>query len=210
MLLSRRFIKSVLSNQEFHKRVLSVVVDEAHVVSHWGHSFRKKYGSVGMVRMFLPRLTPVVALSATLAARVRRDVLDKLQFGKRGEYVNIDVGNDRPNVSIVIRGIHHPLNTYADLDFVVAMLVDDPTQIPKTFIYADNIAVGQKIIEHLEALLPEALRGLGIIRPYNAAYGKAYRKKVMALFAEGKVRILVCTDAAGMVSTYYINGFYYY
>jgi len=202
MLLSRRFIKDVLSNQEFHKRVMSVVVDEAHVVSHWGHAFRKKYGSLGMVRTFLPRLTPVVALSATLASRVRRDVLDKLQFGKRGDYVNIDVGNDRPNVSIVICGIHHPLNTYADLDFVVTMLVDDASQIPKTFIYADNIAVGQKIIEHLNSLLPESLQHSGIIRPYNAAYGKAYRKKVMALFAKGEVQILVCTDAAGMVSLF--------
>jgi superfamily II DNA helicase RecQ len=200
MLLSRRFIKNVLSNSEFHKRVLSVVVDEAHVVSHWGHAFHKKYRSLGMVRAFLLRSTPVVALSATLAARVRRDVLDKLQFGKGGDYVNIDVGNDRPNVSIVIWGIHNPLNTYADLDFVVAMLADDPSQIPKTFIYADNIAVGQKIIEHLNSLLPESLQHSGIIRPYNAAYGEAYRKKVMALFTKGDVRILICTDAAGMVS----------
>lgn len=116
-----------------------------------------------MVQTFLPRLTPVVALSATLAAQVQHDVLDKLQFGKKGEYVNIDVGNDHPNISIVICGMHHPLNTYTDLDFVVAMLVDEVTQIPKTFIYADNIAVGQKIIEHLNSLLPEALQNSGII-----------------------------------------------
>jgi superfamily II DNA helicase RecQ len=180
---------------------MSVVVDEAHVVSHWGHAFRKKYGSLGMVCTFLPQLTPVVALLAMLASRVRRNVLNKLQFEKRGDYVNIDVGNDCPNISIVICGIHHPLNTYADLDFVVMMLVDDVSQIPKTFIYADNIAVGQKIIEHLNSLLPESLQHSGIIRPYNV-YGKAYRKKVMALFAKGEVRILVCTDAAGMVSLF--------
>ena len=105
----------------------------------------------------------------------------------------------------MIRGIHHPLNTYADLDFVVAMLVDDPSQIPKTFIYADNIAVGQKIIDHLNSLLPKSIQHSGIIRPYNAAYGKAYRKKVMALFAKGDVRILVCTDAAGMVSLFHAD-----
>ena len=179
---------------------MSVVVNEAHVVSHWGHAFRKKYGSLGVVRAFLPRLTPVVALSATLASRIRHDVLNKLQFGKRGDYINIDVGNDHPNKSIVIRGIHHPLNTYTDLDFVVAMLVDDVSQIPKTFIYANNIAVGQKIIEHLNSLLPESLQHSGIIQPYNAAYGKAYRKKVMALFVKGEVQILVSTDAAGMAS----------
>jgi superfamily II DNA helicase RecQ len=198
MLLSRRFTKVVLQNPEFHKRVLSVVIDEAHVVSHWGSEFRKKYGTLGKIRAFLPRNTPIVALSATLSARLRSDVLAKLQFGN--DYINIDEGNDRANVSIVVRGIEHALNTYADLDFVVAMLHDDPSEIPKTFIYADNIAVGQKIIEHLLSLLPLSLQLSGIIRPYNAAYGSAYRKAVMSEFAKGTIRILVCTDAAGMVS----------
>lgn len=203
MLLSRRFIKHVLQAPEFHKRVLSVVVDEAHVVSHWGSDFRKQYGTLGKIRAFLPRNTPLVALSATLSARIRADMLEKLQFGK--DYVNIDIGNDRSNVSIVVRGIQHQLNTYADLDFVVALFKDDPGQIPKTFIYADNITVGQQIIDHLTSLLPEEFRLAGIIRPYNAAYGSAYRKEVMTQFLEGILRILVCTDAAGMVSKLNVN-----
>jgi hypothetical protein len=125
-------------------------------------------------------------------------VLAKLQFGN--DYINIDEGNDRANVSIVVRGIEHALNTYTDLDFVVAMLRNDPSQIPKTFIYTDNIAVGQRIIEHLLSLLPLSLQLSGIIRPYNAAYGSTYWKTVMSEFAMGTVCILVCTDAAGMVS----------
>ncbi|KAJ6620873.1 hypothetical protein B0H10DRAFT_2019831 [Mycena sp. CBHHK59/15] len=35
-------------------------------------------------------------------------------------------------------------------------------------------------------------------RPYNAALSKEYRRKAMTLFKEGTIRILVCTDAAGM------------
>lgn len=175
-----------------------MVIDEAHVVSHWGSEFRKQYGTLGKIRAFLPRSTPIVAMSATLAARLRDDVLGKLQFGK--DYISIDEGNDRPNVSIVVRGIQYALNTYADLDFVVALFKKDPFQIPKTFIYADNIAVGQQIIEHLTNLLPESFRLSGLIRPYNAAYSSAYRKEVMEQFWKGLVRVLVCTDAAGMVS----------
>ncbi len=92
MVLSRRFIEGVLQNAEFGKRILSVVVDEAHVVSHWGTQFRKKYGTLGTIRAHLPRGTPVVALSATLPSCVRTDVLSKLQFGN--DYDSIDVGND--------------------------------------------------------------------------------------------------------------------
>ncbi|KAJ6617841.1 P-loop containing nucleoside triphosphate hydrolase protein [Mycena sp. CBHHK59/15] len=195
MVLSRRFIREVLRNTEFGKRVLSVVVDEAHVVSHWGASFRKKYGTLGIIRAFLPRGTPVVALSATLPARIRSDVLSKLQFSR--DYVSIDIGNDRPNVSLVIRAIQHPLNTYADLDFTVAGATN-PSEIKKAFIYADNIATGIEIIDHLNELLPPESQKEGIIRPYNAVLSKEYRREVMAQFKSGKIRILVCTDAAGM------------
>ncbi|KAF8210857.1 P-loop containing nucleoside triphosphate hydrolase protein [Mycena galopus ATCC 62051] len=182
MALSRRFIREVLRNTEFGKRVLSVVVDEAHVVSHWGASFRKKYGTLGIIRAFLLRGTPVVALSATLPARIRSDVLSKLQFSR--DYVSIDIGNDRPNVSLVVRAIQHPINTYADLDFVV-----DGIKKRKAFVYADNIATGVEIADHLEE---------GLIRPYNAALSKEYRREAMRLFKSGEIRVLVCTDAAGM------------
>lgn len=192
MALSRRFIREVLRSTEFGSRVLSVVVDEAHVVSHWGASFRKKYGTLGIIRAFLPRGTPVVALSATLPARIRSDVLSKLQFSR--DYINVDIGNDRPNVSIVVRAIQHPINTYADLDFIV-----DGIKQKKAFVYADNIATGVEIADHLEAQLSPEDRGKGLIRPYNAALSKEYRREAMRLFKSGEIRVLVCTDAAGMV-----------
>ncbi|KAJ7764573.1 P-loop containing nucleoside triphosphate hydrolase protein [Mycena maculata] len=199
MALSRRFIHEVLRNIQFGRRILSVIVDEAHVVSHWGASFRKKYGTLGTIRTFLPRGTPVVAMSATLPARIRNDVLSKLQFSK--DYVNIDVGNDRPNVSIIVRGIHHPLNSYADLDFLVSG-VRTRADLKEIFIYADNIATGVEIINHLMSLLLPELRdtvqGDTPIRPYNAALSKEYRKTAMERFKDGTVRIMVCTDAAGM------------
>ncbi|KAJ7245186.1 P-loop containing nucleoside triphosphate hydrolase protein [Mycena haematopus] len=195
MALSRRFIREVLRSPEFGRRVLSIVVDEAHVVSHWGASFRKKYGTLGIVRAFLPRGTPIVALSATLPARVRNDVMSKLQFGK--DYANIDIGNDRPNVSIIVRAIQHPMNSYADLDFI-AEGVTHPSQMKKGFIYADNIATGVEIVDHVTDLLPPELRKLGLIRPYNAALSKEYRREAMRQFKNGDIRILVCTDAARM------------
>ncbi|KAF7371798.1 p-loop containing nucleoside triphosphate hydrolase protein [Mycena venus] len=195
MALSRRFIREVLRSAEFGRRVLSIVVDEAHVVSHWGASFRKKYGTLGIIRAFLPRGTPILALSATLPARIRNDVMSKLQFGK--DYANIDIGNDRPNVSLIVRAIQHPMNSYADLDFVVEGITH-PSQIKKGFIYADNIATGVEIVDHVTELLPPELQKLGLIRPYNAALSKEYRREAMRQFKNGDIRILVCTDVAGM------------
>lgn len=197
MLQSRQFVKGVLGNSVFTKRVLSLVVDEAHCVSHWGADFRKKYGTLGNVRAFLPpKTTSVVAMSATFTPRVRRDVLSKLHFGD--DYINLDLGNNRSNVSLVVRAMHRTQTTYGDLDFVIPRGVQTAADIPPTFIYADDTKFGTLIIDHLVELLPASLREDGLIRPFNATHSHSYRKNAMDHFRHGSIRILVCTDAAGM------------
>lgn len=71
---SRTFIDRLLRNSTFARKVISLFVDEAHCISHWGAEFRKKYATLGNLRAFLPAHTPVIAVSATLTPRVRRDV----------------------------------------------------------------------------------------------------------------------------------------
>lgn len=181
-------------------RVLSVVVDEAHVVSHWGSEFRKKYGTLGILRALLPKGTPFVAMSATLPERVRKDVLVKLQFNQQ-KYLFLNLGNDRPNVSIVVRAIQNAMYTFSDLKFLIPENVGCVNDIPKAFVYADNVSGGLDMVDYLDGLLPTEFRGTGLIRPYNAALSTECRDLVMDLFKKGIIRILVCTDAAGMVRT---------
>ncbi|KAI5884996.1 P-loop containing nucleoside triphosphate hydrolase protein [Schizophyllum commune H4-8] len=198
MLASKPFTDCVLRNQRFTSRVYSVIVDEAHCISFWGAEFRKCYGSIGFIRAFLPRDTPIIALSATLTSRVIRTVVDTLQLSRSPPrpYLHLNIGNDRPNVSLIVRAMHHPMNTYNDLDFVIPANVSRAEDIPKTWIYADNITTGQEIIQHLHSLLPEHLHSA--VRPFNAVQSEGYRDLAMDLFRQGIIRILVCTDAAGM------------
>lgn len=201
MILSQRFLNDVLRNHDLQSRVYAIVVDEAHCISHWGAAFRKKYGSLGVVRAFLPKPTPVIAISASLTRRVCRDISQKLQF-ERG-YIFKNLGNDRPNVSIVVRAIHNPLHSYIDLDFLIPADVRCREDLKKSWVYADNIEVGAEIIDHLRTLIPERLHGT--IRPYNAVHSVDYRKVAMEYFKAGKIRILVCTDAAGMVRCTFVT-----
>ena len=182
-----------------------MVVDEAHCSSHWGADFRKKYGTLGIVRAFLPRGTPVIAMTATLTARVRRDIQSKLHFPKGGSRF-VNVGNSRCNISLVVRACQHPLNSFKDLDFILPTELSASTDIPKTWIYIDNINDGNLVIEHLRDVLKERCPLLAakddsshLIRPFNAAMSLEYRREAMAAFREGKLRVMVCTDAAGMV-----------
>lgn len=194
-MLSRRFINDLLRKPALHNRIYAIIVDEAHCISHWGASFRKKYASLGVARAFLPKPTPVVAISASLTRRVCRDVTQKLQF--RSNFIFKNLGNDRANVSLVVRAIHNPLQSYSDLDFLIQAKIERGEDLKKSWVYADNIEVGAEIIDHLRTLLPKHLHS--IIRPYNAVHSIAYRTVAMDQFRSGKIRILVCTDAAGMV-----------
>ncbi|KAH9842930.1 P-loop containing nucleoside triphosphate hydrolase protein [Rhodofomes roseus] len=203
MLQSRTFIKKVLRNPRFTRHILSLVVDEAHCVSHWGADFRKKYASLGVIRAFLPRGTPVIALTATLTARVRRDIHGKLHFPKGGSRF-FNAGNDRPNVTIVVRAAEHPLKTFEDLDFVIPKTLTRAEEIPKTWIYVDNINTGTDIIDYLAQKLETRTQrsdgsvSAGVIRPFNATLSSEYRTAAMEAFRDGSIRILVCTEAAGM------------
>jgi superfamily II DNA helicase RecQ len=201
IILSKLFIKEVVRDPAMASRILSVVVDEAHVISHWGASFRKQYAELGILRAILPKGTPFVAMSATLAPRVRRDVLKKLQFDEKN-YANINIGNDRPNISIVVRGIQNPMNTLSDLDFVIPIGVKSADDIPKTFIYANQISAEVGIETQLTECLPPALRDIGLIRPFSAAFSPNHRQQLLALFKVGIIQILICTDAAGIVHGY--------
>lgn len=197
--MSSRFINKVLSIPSFTQKVLSVVIDEAHCVSLHGAGFRKFYGYLAMLRNFLPQGVPFAALSATLTPRVQHDLCSRLEM--RSNYLFINEGNDRSNVTLVCRECIHPLESYRDLRFVIPSGVWVSLDIPKSFIYADDIDSGTGIVDYLNKCLPPELQDDGLVQPYNAMFSTEYRREVMERFRQGTVRVLVCTDAAGMVIT---------
>ena len=156
----------------------------------------------------------MIALSATVTPRVVRAIWASLHFAHsetQSRYVN--EGNDRPNVSIVTHACEHPLNTYADLGFVIPPRLRSIEDIPKTYVYVNVIATGGEIIDYLYTQLkkhpdlvnadePTCAAFRGIVRPFNATLSHRYRNLAMHYFRTGQVCILVCTDAAGMVRIY--------
>ncbi|KAJ7873029.1 hypothetical protein B0H13DRAFT_1633633 [Mycena leptocephala] len=93
--------------------------------------------------------------------------------------------------------MEHPANSYRDLDFLVDPSAT-PEEIKLAFVYSDDTQDGGKIVDHLNGRVNKTYRDRGLVRPYNAGMSRQYRAHVMSLFKAGIVRILVCTDAAGM------------
>jgi len=78
-------------------KISLLAIDEAHCISHWGHDFRPSYQRIGI---FIDRLEqderqfPILALSATVTARVKEDIFEQLRA------TSVEVRGDllRPNL----------------------------------------------------------------------------------------------------------------
>jgi ATP-dependent DNA helicase RecQ len=76
-----------------------LVIDEAHCISQWGHSFRPEYDALRQLRAHFPDAT-IAALTAT-ADKVTRDDIVQALFG--GEAQVFVAGFDRPNIRLAVQ-----------------------------------------------------------------------------------------------------------
>src|SRR5689334_13820797 len=67
-LLQPEFLGEVLPRLHATHGISSLVVDEAHCVSDWGHDFRPEYRQLNRLRTLFPRL-PIAAFTATATER---------------------------------------------------------------------------------------------------------------------------------------------
>ncbi len=157
------------------------VVDEAHLVSSWGHDFRPDYLRLGGVRDALGGPT-LLALTATAAPPVREDILVKL--GMRDAAVLVR-GFDRPNIHLAVEPHHDADRKDAALRERLAAdpgpgLVYVPTRREAEEIGAD-------------------LRDAGLrAAAYHAGLPGKERRVVQDAFLAGELDVVAATTAFGM------------
>jgi ATP-dependent DNA helicase RecQ len=94
---------------------LSVIaIDEAHCVSQWGHDFRQDYLLLGELRSLFPGV-PRLALTATATARVRKEIIARLELHDPGCFV---APFNRPNIRYHVKPKTDPRRQL--LDFLKA------------------------------------------------------------------------------------------
>ena len=156
-------------------------VDEAHLISQWGHDFRTEYMRLGAQADALG--APVrMALTATAAPPVRQEICRRL--GLRDP--EVVVGDfDRPNIQLAARRVRTVRDKHRELAQAAAEL-DGPG-----IVYAATHASAQEAHDVLAAAGQR-------VTLYHAGITARGRREAMASYLDDSARIIAATVAFGM------------
>ncbi|KAJ7274777.1 P-loop containing nucleoside triphosphate hydrolase protein [Mycena rebaudengoi] len=197
MCLKHDDFRKLLSSPQFAGKIAAFVIDEAHCITQWGDKFRPEYAMLGTLRAFVPSHVPFLVASATLPPAVLAQVRQTMHI--RAEYsYHVNLGTDRPNIAWVCRKMNGAKSDLESLDFVVPPeAANDPDFVLKlTMVFFDDINLSLDALKYLRARLPPEMRDQ--IAAYNAKRTPAAKRRVLNDFRNGKIKILLTTEAAGM------------
>jgi ATP-dependent DNA helicase RecQ len=159
-------------------KVNMIAVDEAHCISQWGFDFRPPYRNIAAIRSLLPGV-PVIALTATATPKVVDDIMEQLAFSSKNVFrqsfyrsnlvYNAIQEEDKTGRLLQL------LNEYKGTAIVYVR------NRRKTKEYADFL-IRNKISAHF----------------YNAGLLPQERDKRQSEWIQGRVRVMVATNAFGM------------
>ncbi|AKP66561.1 DNA helicase RecQ [Companilactobacillus ginsenosidimutans] len=163
-----------------HLPIDLIAVDEAHVLSSWGHDFRPSYLNVVQPLNELPGNPPVLALTATATNRVQEDITSILDIDDANV---IKTGFERTNLALKIeRGVNKPRYV---LEYVQSH------QDQSGIIYAGKRKDVEKIYDHLKE------KGIKVGK-YHAGLSDDMRHEMQEAFLFDEIDVMVATNAFGM------------
>ena len=159
--------------------IRSIVIDEAHCISHWGHDFRPEYRRLTDLRRAFPHAA-WHAFTATATERVRADIAD--QLGIAGGRVLVGEC-DRPN-----------------LTYRIAPRTDARSQLLEAIARHKGEAVIVYCLSRKDTeSTADWLKKQGVdAAAYHAGYDAKKRQRIQDRFMQERCNVIAATVAFGM------------
>ena len=178
-LLQAEFEGEVMPRLQATHGISSLVVDEAHCVSEWGHDFRPEYRQLHRLRTRFANV-PIAAFTATATERVRQDIVRQLALQEPRIHV---ASFNRPNLYYAVRP-----KTKATYTEMLGLARDKGGA---GIVYC----LSRKRVDELaERLQSDGVRAL----PYHAGLEADTRRENQEAFIRDDAQVMVATIAFGM------------
>ena len=155
------------------------VIDEAHCISQWGHSFRLEYRKLSTLKQVFPQC-PIIAVTATATQDVEKDI--QVQLAMKNPRV-IKGSFDRPNLTIRVYSKQQPEHQ------LLAFLKSRENQ--PGIVYCST----RKGVENAFQFLQQAGYAVG---RYHAGLSEQERTASQHAFLHDQTTLMVATVAFGM------------
>ena len=166
-----------------------VAIDEAHCISEWGHDFRPEYLGIGAVIGDFPSAR-VLACTATATPIVRDEILARL--GLPPDTPQMVRGFARPNLALRAVEVDGRRERERLVDGALAEALGGPGRGGGTaIVYAPT---RKRAEEETDRLARQGWQAAA----YHAGLDGRTREIAQRAFAEGRVEVVVATNAFGM------------
>ena len=160
-------------------KVNMLAVDESHCISQWGYDFRPPYLKIAEIRKFIPH-APVLALTATATPKVVEDIQYRLGFKKNNVF---QTSYERKNVTY---NVIHEADKFG-LMYRLFKKMDKGSGI----VYVRS--------RKKTKIIADWLQSVGISASfYHAGLDAKLRDYRQQLWMDGKIKVIVATNAFGM------------
>ena len=156
-----------------------LAVDESHCISQWGYDFRPPYLKIAEIRKYIPH-APVLALTATATPQVVEDIQYRLGFKKNNVF---QTSYERKNVTY---NVIHEADKFG-LMYRLFKKMDKGSGI----VYVRS--------RKRTKIIADWLQSVGISASfYHAGLDAKLRDYRQQLWMDGKIKVIVATNAFGM------------
>ncbi|KAK3099232.1 hypothetical protein FSP39_001299 [Pinctada imbricata] len=183
---------------DYGQRLKLIVVDEAHTVVQWGmesktdEAFREMFSHVGELRSVRPDI-PFLALTATSAPTKRRKIMKSLCFKANAKV--ICESPDRSNIKISALCIPNNDNLEETFHWLINDLKEHQSHFPRHVVFCERIST----VANIYSVFRKNFGDSSMYEMFHSKTPEDVKEKIRNdMSTAGNIRVLICTNSAGM------------